>query len=204
MITLGRKLIAPIELITFSDDFNRANQDLDVSFNWTTLYQLNSGIHELVSNQVRIGPLVSGDEAALTCYTGETLGRAQYAELEFISQSGGGGWNFGVNVLCTAGSTNFTGYEMRFTSAGTFILYRFNDGSVTLLDSQSGSMSANDVMRLEVDNSGNLQGYKNGSSTGMPSATDTTYTTGAPGIKGYTATAGSTVTIDNVEMGELA
>jgi hypothetical protein len=155
-----------------TDNFNRSDETLNVSANWTTI--LGVGLR-VVSNQVA-GAASAADTIDL--YESAASGEAQYSQ--YIVKTLGTSTDHGPAVQCQETDTCifFSLYSSgeafnKFTS-GTFSLISY----ITMSD-----VVANDVVKLEIDADGNLTAYVNAVSVGT--ATDTSFSLGQPGIFGY-------------------
>lgn len=87
----------------------------------------------------------------------------------------------GVSTRCDGSSNGYTNY----TKDTTAFIVRVDTGSETTLDTDTGTPYSNgDVIGLQSDGSVHT-GYNNGSPVTAFNATDSTYTTGSPGLSGY-------------------
>jgi hypothetical protein len=156
-----------------SDDFNRAAEN-PLGSPWTTW--LNSGLKIATNGYCQIvnasnqetGAYYSSSSVADSSVTIHTVGAEMYAGPLINASSGG------------------NGYVMYSTPSGTYTLAKVTGGSFSTLKTTSLTAPiAGDVLRL-VRVGNDLFGYKNGSLvSGWGTATDTTYTTGSPGIYLY-------------------
>lgn len=151
-----------------SDNFNRANGALGA--NWTT----TAGTFAIVSNQATVTAVATN--IALAAYTGTTFANNQYAQVQWL---GGGGWGGALCIRCS--NSAITGYVLSGVSGTASILYKFVAGTSTVLASGGPAFTLNDVIRLEAVGTA-ITAYKNG--TVILTATDSSITSGYPGIGG--------------------
>jgi hypothetical protein len=97
-------------------------------------------------------------------------------------------------AISGSGAGTATGYEINWSYAGNVQIIRWNGGfnDFTVLTTLTMPAPADgDVLRAEVDNSGVITVYLNSTSKG--STTDTTFTTGQPGIGFFVRSPGTTL-----------
>ena len=134
---------------TVTDDFNRADENLEASANWTG----GGSIFAIVSNQVRVASIFGG----ITEYTGASPGSAnQFASIVFKTATSVSAENIlGLVIRSADSGTGLTGYWIKHNhAAGTIALVRLDPGfSEVSLDSGAYSASLDDELRIEADSS---------------------------------------------------
>jgi hypothetical protein len=155
------------------DDFNRADAGT-LGANWTDL----QGSIDIVSNQAKT--TAAGLERAY--YTAASAPDNQYSQ---VVAAGVGTNGFqgpmvrasDVFVLNTSGNAYFLVWSSSGAAQG---LYKLANGVTSLLQSITGSLSANDLLKI-VANSNVIQCFKNGTQLGTDQ-TDGSLSSGSPGI----------------------
>ena len=160
---------------TISDNFSRANGGLGP--NWTTVSGTTAP--QIVNNTAQPG---SGGTLNSAYWSANTFGSNQFAAASFPNSSGS---NFGPGVAVRL--SNSKGYFLWYgNSASTVSIWRMDSASswTQLKASAKLTVAATDVWQLQAVGS-TLTGYQNGKQ--VVTTTDTSYTTGAPGIWMYYA-----------------
>ena len=160
---------------TVSDNFNRADGGL--GSNWTTVSGTTAP--QIVNNTAQPGSAGTVNSAY---WNANTFGGDQYAAASFPNSSG---TNYGPAIAVRLG--NSTGYFLWYgNSDSTVSIWRMDSSSswTELKASAKLTIAATDVWQLQAVGS-TLTGYQNGKQ--VVTATDTHYTTGAPGIWMYYA-----------------
>jgi hypothetical protein len=103
----------------------------------------------------------------------------------------------GVAVLLSGTGSSTQGYHCIESTTNIYIQKTAGTGANTTLTSAASAGAAGDVLRLEAGPGGALTCYKNGVST--LTATDTSFTSGSPGIMIY----GGVATVKNWSGGNL-
>jgi esterase/lipase superfamily enzyme len=155
---------------TVSDDFSRADGALGA--NWTTVP--GTAAPAIVSNRVQPG---TAGQLNSAYWSADTFGADQFAQAT-LPNSSGSQYGPGIAVRLNGATGYFLWYG---NSAGVVSLWRMDGSSSwTLLASSSAlSVAATDVWRIEAVGS-TLTGFQNG--TQVVRATDTRYSSGAPGV----------------------
>jgi hypothetical protein len=159
-----------------TDDFNRADQDLDDA-NWNR----QTFGHLLVSqSRVAGDPATAGGNELVYDYSGRTWTNNQWSRLTLTAFAGSSQMGPAVRVSNIEGT-----YYGLYASSTKVQLIRSLAGSVTVLVTNNQSSVVGDVLILRVSGS-ILTGFKNGTAVaGMEAITDTNITTGYAGITGY-------------------
>lgn len=175
--------------MAFTDDFNRADEQIDASANWTCGIANTSPTYIGVRSNA-VAQLNAGNEQTAIC---PDQGSADhYTQVVSASNSSWGGF-----VCCRVNVANATQYYgVRYTGSA-WELYKYNSG-FTLLGSWTGSNSGA-TMYLEA--SGDQITVKINGTTRIGPVTDSTLTGTRQGLR-----ARSTLNpwIDNFEAGVLA
>ena len=170
------------------DNFNRANGA--IGSNWTVTQNSLS----VTSNVIQGG--TGGHNTAYWSAVGASaFTPAQFSEATITALNGTTDFP-GITVLFSGSGATTQGY-MCFEDTTQIILEKMTAGSGSTLASASTTGAVGDVLRLEVAPGGVLTCYKNGVST--LTFTDTTYTTGSPGLDLF----GNVATMDNWSGGNL-
>src|SRR5215472_1304116 len=160
---------------TVSDNFNRANGGL--GSNWTTVTGTNAP--KIASNVLKAGTPNTINSAY---WSANTFSGNQFVQANMPASSGNN-WGPGIAVRLS----NSKGYFLWYgNSANTVSIWRMDSASswTQLKASAKLTIAPTDVWQLQVVGS-TLTGYQNGKQ--VVTATDTHYTTGAPGIWMYYA-----------------
>jgi hypothetical protein len=160
---------------TVSDNFNRANGGL--GSNWSTVSGTTAP--QIINNTAQPGAAGTLNSAF---WSASTFGSDQYVAASFPNSSG---TNYGPAIAVRLSSSK--GYFLWYgNSAGTVSIWRMDNSSswTQLKASAKLTIAATDVWKLQAVGS-TLTGYQNGKQ--VVTATDTHYTTGAPGIWLYNA-----------------
>lgn len=162
----------------FTDDFNRADGSL--GSNWTNL----TGSFTIVSNQIRCN--ASGAEACVRINSG-SYANDQDAMLTrtVVGTTSYFGMFQGVACRCaTSGHTCYFGY---IDSQGNWYFGLFNAGVYTEISSGlSIGVTANDIFMIDaVGTTIRFRRDRGGTITTLGSGTNSTLTSGYPGIAGY-------------------
>ncbi len=170
------------------DNFKRANGAL--GSNWSSAFGTVQ-----VSSNTAIATLLSGGNATALWATGTTFSGNQFAQ---------------ATVASLNGTTDFIGPSVRYTATGngytcnedtTLLALQRNDANVrTNLQTSSTTGVVGDVLRIEASGSTITctRTSPNGTVTSI-SATDTTYSTGSPGLFFF----GTVATLANWSGGNL-
>lgn len=160
----------------------------DYSASWT---QTSSGFG-IYNNSVQAG---GGETLAL--WNADAFANDQYAQGKFTALVPDG--MVGVAVRLD-GSANGYACTTNFLATGLEIR-RMATGTATIIGAYSGTVSVNDVVRLEVV--GNALTCKLNGTTRIGPVTDTNYATGSAGLAGYSGNTYNT-RLDDWEGGDLA
>lgn len=144
----------------------------------------------------------SSKSAQAQCWwAGDTFDDDQYAEAEVVAIDDSVTGQFGVCCRSDTGGTTRTYYFFTFRNfaGGSQILGKVVAGTETVLDSTSGDLSVNDIIRIEAEGT-TIRALVNDSE--ILSVTDSSISSGAAGL----AATNMTVTgnrLDNWEGGNL-
>ena len=171
----------------FSDDFNRANEDLSASSDWEAAL----GDMDIVSNEV-VSVGTAGN--SYRC-VGSTLANDQYAQATITY---GSVLTSGPGVSCRYSASAETYYHFRWSQSGNqYQLFRVDAGSFTSIDTAAGATPTAAVFRIEANGS-TIRGLVDG--VEKCSATDTTITSGPyAGIRSFK----EDNVFDDFSMGDL-
>jgi hypothetical protein len=150
------------------DNATRANGA--IGSNWTVT---NNGIN--ISSNNFVGTTASNDAAY---WSASPFSNVQFSQVTITALNGTTDFP-GVAVLLSGSGASTQGYECVENTTNIFIR-KVSGTSNTTLTSAASTGAAGDILRLEVAPGGALTCYKNGVST--LTTTDTTYTSGAPGL----------------------
>jgi len=169
-------IVASSYLNSAFDNATRANGA--IGSNWTSaVNSLNISGNAFVGNTSAAHNIATWSASTFSKY-------GQFAEVTVLTLNGTS--DFIGPVVMFSGTT---GYNCIEDSTGIF-LQRFSGSSGTNLSTTSITGAAGDVLRLDiVEPSGALTCYRNGAS--VLTATDTTYTSGAPGLDMFNTVATS-------------
>ena len=159
---------ASASAVTASDDFNRANGAL--GSNWASLQAGMSIVGNAAAGN-------GGGLHAMAQWTGSTFGADQWAQGTVTYVSGSQYIGPAVRVNATG-----QGYSVTVDNGAAYVSNQTGFGTSTVLLTISGTFASGGVLKLGIVGS-LLTAYWNGASIG--SVTDTTYTTGQPGIRSY-------------------
>lgn len=126
--------------VVFSDNFNRANEALDASANWSEV----SGTSDVTSNQ-----LVTQTAIVATTGTAHTAIADMKVTVTMVGASSDGGPI--ARKHTTAATLTF--YEMDVYTSNSD-LYREVSGGVTLVDNDAATLAAGAVMELQTVGTG--------------------------------------------------
>ncbi len=166
---------------TSYDNFNRANGAIGA--NWTVV----SGGFNVAGNTV-----VGTGASNLAYWSANSFSSSQFAQATVATLNGATDF-VGVNVLLSAGGSGYTCVE----NNASLLLQKLTAGTGATLASSATAGAPGDVLRLEAGPGGVLTCSRNGATS--VSATDTTFTSGAPAIEHF----GTVATIDNWSGGNL-
>ena len=166
-----------------SDNFNRADGSLGAG--WTDMGQ--GGL--TISSQVVSGTQAAGDSGDIR--TGETYSGDQFSQVEVTSTPDGGQWIGPAVRAQNGGQSLYVGIYYGNFGSPELMLFKLVDGAFTQLGSPapSGTLPAGTELTLAVTGS-TLTFSENG--VVEITASDTTLSSGAPGIMAY-----GTTTADN-------
>jgi hypothetical protein len=168
------------------DNATRANGAIGA--NWTVT---NNGIN--ISSNNFVG--TAGGTNDVAYWSASLFSTSQFAEVTLTAMNGTTDYP-GVAVLLSGNGGSTQGYSCIENTTTIFLQKLIGTTNVTLTSAASTG-AVGDVLRLEAAPGGALTCYKNGVST--LTATDTTYTSGQPGVFLY----GTTATSKNWSGGNL-
>lgn len=151
------------------DNATRANGA--IGSNWTVT---NNGIN--ISSNNFVGTVTSANDVAY--WAVNAFSPAQFSQVTLTALNGTTDFP-GTAVLLSGSGSATHGYNCVEDTTNIFIQKIIGTSNSTLT-SAATTGAAGDILRLEVDNAGNLTCYKNGAST--LTVNDTTYTSGSPGL----------------------
>jgi hypothetical protein len=177
------------------DQFQRANSAL------TTPWVVTGGAPQIVSDTVEVGATSTGTHA----YLAGTYPNNQYAQITVAVQNTSA-CGSGAIVRLTGASPTETFYQ--FGTAGgvgagsTFTLLKVVSGTLSVLNSWTGTLALGDTLAIEVIGT-TINVYHNGTLLGA--VTDSSVTTGNPGITVYVPGGGATTdcALDNFAGGAV-
>jgi hypothetical protein len=174
-------------MTVISDDFNRSNEELGTSANWTE----DDGDWEVVSNQVRQATAAGAYYKAR--WTGTSLaGNDNYCELDIVDIQAASAIGPGARLTSDSNVSGYAGmgwsgdawYLIDLTAGGENVLGTYGTPSAsTELEVQAEGTT----IRLMIDNVQRV------------SVTDSSYSSGSPGLFAY----GNDQDGDNWEAGDL-
>jgi hypothetical protein len=150
------------------DNATRANGA--IGSNWTVT---NNGIN--ISSNNFVGTTASNDVAY---WSASPFSNVQFSQVTITALNGTTDFP-GAAVLLSGSGASTQGYEC-VENTTTIFIQKISGTTNTTLTSAASSGVAGDILRLEVAPGSALTCYKNGVST--LTTTDTTYTSGAPGL----------------------
>jgi hypothetical protein len=166
------------------DNFNRANAA--IGGNWT----VTDGGFNVASNVV----LGTGG-VNLAYWSANLFSNTQFAQVAVASLNGTTDF-VGVQVLMSPSGNGYTCVE----NSASLLLQKMTAFSGANLTSSTSTGAVGDILRLEVTAAGVLTCSRNaGGTITSITATDTTYTSGSPGMEQF----GSVATMDNWSGGNL-
>jgi hypothetical protein len=151
------------------DNATRANGAIGA--NWTVT---NNGIN--ISSNNFVGTVGATNDVAY--WSANSFGPSQFSEVTLTALNGVADFP-GVALLLSGSGASTQGYSCIENTTNIYI-QRISGASNTALTSAATTGAPGDVLRLEAAPGGVLTCYKNGVST--LTATDTTYTSGQPGL----------------------
>jgi hypothetical protein len=215
---------------SFSDNFNRANTVDFISRSWimtsdspliTAASNNGSGFFRITGNRLICGTNSgAGGVSDVATYPLPVIaslnGKAQFAELQYITDDGGAGGRVRRSGPCVFASGNMGGVGgteqwqaygiiWRTDIADTIIArYTINSAGATATPLVSmASPLANDIWRIKIvpGVTNTITAFLNGTQVG--STTDATFTTGSPCIVAHQNNLNpNTVTVDNFSCGK--
>jgi len=148
--TFSHRRSAQLGTFTFSDNFNRSNEALDASTNWTKIGASTNTI-TVDSNSLT----TVGTSTVVALYAAPDFGRTgQYIEFTLLTVANTGG---PFVVLRATDEANWVGVRNATTS---FQIYKNVGGTLTFINGQSG-LQANDHIRFEAKGT-SFRAYING------------------------------------------
>jgi hypothetical protein len=159
------------------DNATRANGAIGA--NWTLT---NNGIN--ISSNNFVG--TTGGTNNVAYWSASLFSASQFSQVTLTALNGTSDFP-GIAVLLSGSGASTQGYSCIETTANIY-MQRISGTTNTTLTSSASTGAVGDILRLEAAPGGALTCYKNGVST--LTATDTTYTSGQPGLflNGSTAT----------------
>jgi len=186
--------------VKFSDDFNRAN-NTDLGANWDAGYGAHNPF-QIVSNRIR------AQAVAQESMESQNVTSAQWVSVDVPTLTGAVITGVRIKVCLFAPPTE-TFYWMQATintPPTTTVISRVTAGAETVLASETATTWASgNSMGFSIGSAGELNAYRNGSTTPLLTANDSTYTPNRSGLGVYIDTGGSIadVEFDNFQTGDL-
>lgn len=190
----------------FSDDFNRANEELGASSDWTERGPSGDVDYDIVSNQVSTVVAKAASDAICAHISTTPITTADYSVQVEADGSGGGQFYGPVGRRANNGANDSDGYfALRHnTTTDDYRLYKRVSGSWTQLGSSyTAAIPGNETLKLEMNGS-TIKAFLDG--TERHSQTDTSLSaSGDCGISDATGgTDHSGVVWDNFTADDLA
>lgn len=151
------------------DNATRANGA--IGSNWTVT---NNGIN--ISSNNFVGTVSNANDVAY--WSANSFSNVQFSQVALTALNGTTDFP-GIAVLLSGSGASTHGYNC-VEDTTTIFIQKITGTTNTTLTSAATTGAAGDILRLEVDPAGNLTCYKNAVSA--LTATDTTYTSGSPGL----------------------
>jgi len=171
-----------------SDDFNRADGALGAD------WAVGVGAFEIASNAARTNS--NADGYAYWAGAG-TFDDDQYSQVVLAAAASGNPGSDNWGGLCVRGGGDGA-YVLEVSSTIWYLARLTSGGTFTNLTNGSLTMAAGDTVYLEIVGT-TLIGKHNG--TQFTTTTDSTYSTGKPGLSGYKVASGTTE--DSWEGGDV-
>ena len=147
------ELPAPKET-SYTDDFNRSNEELGDSANWTEV----AGDWEVISNEVGIG--ASGHYQAR--FEQDLSSDDHYAQIDITTWGGSSGTGAHIDPVARFAAALWTGYSaITRRSDNEINVYKIVSGSYTTLTATGITFSLPDTIKIEADGS-SIKSYFNG------------------------------------------
>lgn len=175
----------------FSDNFNRANEELGASADWTERYPAGDGDYDIVSNQVHTVVAKAASEVVCAYISSSYITTADYS-VQVEANSSAGGLFYGVmGRRVNFGTNDSDGYFVsRYENGASddYRLYKRAAGAWTQLGtSYVAAITGTETLKLEMNGTA-IKAFLDG--TERVSVTDTTFS--ASGDCGITDTTGGT------------
>lgn len=182
-------------MATFSDDFNRANENLSVSANWpvasgkTTL--------AIVSNVVRATATAtdSGNRVATA------IGNDQYARIR-VATWGSSANNYQWTAVrqASAANTQYNGYMTTEAGKTSYLSKKIAGTETQFAEENATTWAANDTCETRAEGTA-VALYRNGAS--LLSATDSAIASGSLAVNQYVSTVLADVEFDDFIGGDI-
>ena len=174
-----------------TDDFNRADQDLDASSDWTTVTR-NPVI---VSNRVR----GNAGGVGLSKWVSDTANNDQYSECDFYTDGGAAAIGGPAIRVLTDDAYAFQLVGTSTTFRRTILIEAST--RTTIATATTTTLVSGDLVRIEMTGT-TLTTFLAGSSSGQPGGTDATISSGELGLFMYNGP-NANAELDNWEGGNL-
>lgn len=140
LLLSGRRAAAPAD--AFTDDFNRANENLEASANWTRSGG-SAGDATVASNAVRA---ITTNATGTAFLCPDTEAADHYVQAAWLTSAAAGPF------LCGrfTDASNFVGARWQSGNA-RFEIYKRVTGTFTLLGTYTAALVSGDIIRLECD-----------------------------------------------------
>lgn len=187
--------------VLFSDDFNRANESLDASADWTE----RKGNYELVSNMATLSGVGAWGPALVAHCNSSDITTADYSVQADCNRNGASSW-MGVAGRRVDYSTDDSDLYCVIGSStdGEWRLYKQVSATWTQLDSYAATIADATFYTVKLEMNGTtIKGYIDG--TERLSATDSSLSaSGDAGISNYESGVGTGYQFDNFTADTLA
>lgn len=179
-----------------SDDFNRAD-NADLGANWDVMTGETGW--EILGNQANCPAVALGGVDATESWNADTLSADQFSQVTLIAFNGGGlSQGTGAAVRCSAAARTYYRFVTNDEAGVNAQIAKFVAAANTQLATQAVPTAVNDVLRVEAEGS-TLRFKLNGAIKFQ--ATDTSITSGRPGITFSSPATSSTV--DDWSSGDI-
>lgn len=182
-----------------TDTFTRANET-PLASPWTQLSAISGSTLNLSSNTVV--PAAVGSNTHYY-YSSGTFPNDQYSQATIAATGGGASQSSGPGVMVRASGTN-NGYIVNFNKAASnnVSLIKYVAGTPTIVWIRTQAWTNGDTVRFEVVGT-TLRVFRQGVQIGAD-ATDSSLTSGRPGLTYFSEAGMSAISIDNWEGGDFA
>lgn len=175
--------------VVATDNFTRSNTST-LGANYTAC-GASSGASMGISSNTAIG---GSSQSTMNIWTANTFHNDQSSIVTYFSAATGTSYLIASARVTGAGAT-LNGYQLS-TDSSNWYLSKITNGSTTDFSSGTLTMVAGDTLEIKCQGT-TISGYHN--STLLFSATDSTYTSGSPGIGAFNTAQASFASFANVD-----